>query len=92
VPPLCPHCAPTVLPQVTRRNPWPIKLQFEKIYHPGVLITKKRYAGFMYESPCQLVPEFDAKGIETVRRDGCLAGAKTLEKVCSQHRCHATAD
>ena len=68
--------------EVTRRNPWPVKLQFEKVYHPAVLVTKKRYAGFMYESPTQLTPDFDAKGIETVRRDGCLAGAKTLEKVC----------
>lgn len=30
----------------------------------------------MYESPDQEEPEFDAKGIETVRRDGCPAVAK----------------
>ena len=28
----------------------------------------------------QETPTFDAKGIETVRRDGCPAGAKILEK------------
>lgn len=35
-----------------------------------MLLAKKRYVGFKYESRDQTVPEFDAKGIETVRRDG----------------------
>lgn len=30
----------------------------------------------MYESAEQEKPEFDAKGIETVRRDGCPAASK----------------
>ena len=30
----------------------------------------------MYESPDQEKPVYDAKGIETVRRDGCPAVAK----------------
>lgn len=30
----------------------------------------------MYESPDQEKPTYDAKGIETVRRDGCPAVAK----------------
>lgn len=38
--------------------------------------TKKRYVGFMYESPDQVQPVYEAKGIETVRRDGCPAVAK----------------
>lgn len=38
--------------------------------------TKKRYVGFMYETPDQQEPVYDAKGIETVRRDGCPAVAK----------------
>lgn len=38
--------------------------------------TKKRYVGFMYESPDQAQPVYEAKGIETVRRDGCPAVAK----------------
>lgn len=41
--------------------------------------TKKRYVGYMYESPGQSAPGFDAKGIETVRRDGCPAVSKLLE-------------
>ena len=43
---------------------------------PCILQTKKRYCGFMYETPDQKDPQFDAKGIETVRRDACPAVAK----------------
>lgn len=65
---------------ITRMNPRPIKLKFEKVYHPCVLLAKKRYVGFKYESRNQKVPEFDAKGIETVRRDGTPAEQKIEEK------------
>lgn len=65
---------------VTNANPRPIKLKFEKVYHPCVLLAKKRYVGFKYESPNQTEPEFDAKGIETVRRDGTPAEQKIEEK------------
>lgn len=34
----------------------------------------------MYENPDQTDPVYEAKGIETVRRDGCPAVAKMLEK------------
>jgi DNA polymerase zeta len=61
-------------------NPRPVKLKFEKVYHPCVLLAKKRYVGFKYESPNQTEPEFDAKGIETVRRDGTPAEQKIEEK------------
>ena len=66
--------------RVTDDNPWPVKLKFEKCYHPCVLLAKKRYVGYMYESVEQEVPIFDAKGIETVRRDTCPAVSKILEK------------
>ena len=65
---------------VTKQNPRPVKLKFEKVYHPCVLLAKKRYVGFKYESPSQTEPEFDAKGIETVRRDGTPAEQKIEEK------------
>ncbi|CAN7988516.1 unnamed protein product [Ixodes hexagonus] len=65
---------------VTAQNPKPIKLKFEKVYLPCVLQTKKRYVGFSYESPDQKEPTYDAKGIETVRRDTCPAVSKLLEK------------
>uniref|UniRef100_A0A8C4QAW4 DNA-directed DNA polymerase n=1 Tax=Eptatretus burgeri TaxID=7764 RepID=A0A8C4QAW4_EPTBU len=51
-----------------------------EVYLPCVLQTKKRYMGYMYESPQQEQPVFDAKGIETVRRDGCPAVSKVLER------------
>ncbi|KAJ5459841.1 DNA polymerase zeta catalytic subunit [Penicillium daleae] len=65
---------------VTDMNPRPIKLKFEKVYHPCVLLAKKRYVGFKYEHRKQTEPEFDAKGIETVRRDGTPAEQKIEEK------------
>ncbi|KAK0633703.1 hypothetical protein B0T14DRAFT_561268 [Immersiella caudata] len=66
--------------KITDINPRPIKLKFEKVYHPCVLLAKKRYVGYKFETPDQAVPEFDAKGIETVRRDGTPAEQKIEEK------------
>ncbi|KAK2757346.1 DNA polymerase zeta [Arachnomyces sp. PD_36] len=65
---------------VTDANPRPIKLKFEKVYHPCILLAKKRYVGFKYESRSQKEPDFDAKGIETIRRDGTPAEQKIEEK------------
>jgi DNA polymerase zeta len=56
--------------RITDLNPTPVKLKFEKVYLPCVLLAKKRYVGFKYET-LQSTVEFEAKGIETVRRDGC---------------------
>ncbi|OAX83305.1 hypothetical protein ACJ72_02338 [Emergomyces africanus] len=65
---------------VTDSNPRPVKLKFEKVYHPCVLLAKKRYVGYKYENRSQKEPDFDAKGIETVRRDGTPAEQKIEEK------------
>ncbi|XP_033118831.1 DNA polymerase zeta catalytic subunit-like isoform X2 [Anneissia japonica] len=65
---------------VTADNPKPVKLKFEKVYHPCVLQSKKRYVGYSYETLDQKEPIFDAKGIETVRRDNCPAVGKILER------------
>ncbi|KAL1216430.1 DNA polymerase zeta catalytic subunit [Cardamine amara subsp. amara] len=65
---------------VTEMNPHPVTLKMEKVYHPCFLLTKKRYVGYSYESPDQNEPIFDAKGIETVRRDTCEAVSKTMEQ------------
>lgn len=65
---------------VTAMNPNPVTLKLEKVYHPCFLLTKKRYVGYSYESPYQVKPIFDAKGIETVRRDTCGAVSKTMEQ------------
>ncbi|TKR68301.1 hypothetical protein L596_024299 [Steinernema carpocapsae] len=64
---------------VTADNPYPVKLKFEKVMQPVVLITKKRYVGMSTEEfGGEAV--FDAKGIETVRRDGCPFVSKVMEK------------
>ncbi|PWN32602.1 uncharacterized protein FA14DRAFT_111397, partial [Meira miltonrushii] len=64
---------------ITANNPKPIKLKFEKVYLPSVLLAKKRYVGFMYETLSDVVPAFNAKGIETVRRDGFPAQQRMVE-------------
>ncbi|XP_049954261.1 DNA polymerase zeta catalytic subunit [Schistocerca serialis cubense] len=76
---------------VTMDNPKPVKLKLEKVYQPCILQTKKRYVGYMYESPDQEVPVYDAKGIETVRRDGCPIVAKVLKQsLCILFESHDT--
>jgi DNA polymerase zeta len=57
-----------------------VVLKFEKVYLPCILVTKKRYVGFAFESEDQLEPSFDAKGIEVVRRDQCPITIKMQEK------------
>lgn len=64
---------------VTATNPKPVKLKFEKVYMGSVLMAKKRYVGFKYEHPDDVDPVFDAKGIETIRRDGFPAQQKIEE-------------
>lgn len=65
---------------ISAMNPYPVALKMEKVYHPCFLLAKKRYVGYSYESPDHSEPKFDAKGIETVRRDTCGAVAKTMEQ------------
>ncbi|OAY64752.1 DNA polymerase delta catalytic subunit [Ananas comosus] len=58
----------------------PIKLEFEKVYYPFLLISKKRYAGLYWTNP-EKFDKMDTKGIETVRRDNCLL-VKNLVTEC----------
>jgi DNA polymerase delta subunit 1 len=60
----------------------PIKLEFEKVYFPYLLISKKRYAG-LYWSRLESYDKMDAKGIVTVRRDNCPLVAN-LVNACLQ--------
>ena len=57
-------------PIVTKIFQHPIKLEFEKVYCPYLLMNKKRYAG-LYWTRAEKYDKLDAKGIETVRRDNC---------------------
>ncbi|KAF2865478.1 DNA polymerase family B-domain-containing protein [Massariosphaeria phaeospora] len=56
----------------------PIKLEFEKVYYPYLLINKKRYAGLLYTDPNKW-DKMDTKGIETVRRDNCRLVQTVIE-------------
>jgi len=58
----------------------PIKLEFEKVYFPYLLMNKKRYAGLYWSKP-ETFDKLDAKGIETVRRDNCELVKILIERV-----------
>ncbi|WQF90356.1 Putative DNA-directed DNA polymerase, family B, exonuclease domain, ribonuclease H-like superfamily [Colletotrichum destructivum] len=58
----------------------PIKLEFEKVYYPYLLINNKRYAG-LYWTNLKAYDKMDTKGIETVRRDNCLLVQTVIDKV-----------
>ena len=64
-------------------NRKPIELEFEKVFHPFVLLTKKRYIANKYENtkdPFQLKC-VDAKGIALTRRDYCPMVKKCYKRV-----------
>lgn len=55
-----------------------IDLEFEKVYWPYFLYSKKRYCGYMYEH-LDKEPSIDIKGLQVVRRDNC----KLVKEVCN---------
>lgn len=71
---------------------YPIKLEFEKVFKPYLLINKKRYVGkyfytfiwsvigLLYTKPDK-PDKMSAKGIESVRRDNCLLTSQTVSEV-----------
>lgn len=67
--------------RVTELNPQPIKLQFEKVYCPLVLLSKKHYAGYKYEDPDPSKKILESKGLEIIRRDTCELVTKICEKI-----------
>lgn len=48
---------------VTKKFVSPIKLEFEKVFCPFLLMNKKRYAGLLYTNPNRY-SRLDTKGIE----------------------------
>jgi DNA polymerase delta subunit 1 len=52
--------------------PNPILLEFEKVYRPYMLFSKKRYAGMLYSTAWDKPDYLDVKGLQNVRRDSCL--------------------
>lgn len=63
---------------VTASNPPPVQLKLEKVYQGSMMQTKKKYCGMKFESKEQKKPTFEAKGIETVRKDQCSLTQKVL--------------
>jgi len=64
---------------VTREFGAPVAMEFEKVYFPYLLMSKKRYAGLAWS--CQDEPgKLDAKGIEVVRRDWCGLVRETVDQ------------
>ncbi|KAI8471465.1 MAG: DNA polymerase delta subunit one [Monoraphidium minutum] len=55
---------------ISQKFPPPVKLEFEKVYYPYLLMNKKRYAGLLW-TKAEKWDKMDTKGIETVRRDNC---------------------
>ncbi|EJD34100.1 putative delta DNA polymerase [Auricularia subglabra TFB-10046 SS5] len=61
----------------------PVKLEFEKVYWPYLLVNKKRYAGLYWTKPDKY-DKLDAKGLESVRRDNCCLASETMDKVLNK--------
>ncbi len=65
---------------VTQYFRQPIKLEFEKVYYPYLLMKKKRYAGVIW-TKLEKYDKIDTKGIENVRRDNCGLVKELVDKV-----------
>lgn len=63
-----------------RMNLHPIRLEFEKVYFPFLLVNKKRYVGGYWTKPNKM-DKIDVKGLETVRRDSSLLTAEVMKDV-----------
>uniref|UniRef100_A0A8C3V4A3 DNA polymerase n=1 Tax=Catharus ustulatus TaxID=91951 RepID=A0A8C3V4A3_CATUS len=63
---------------VSGHFPSPIRLEFEKVYLPYLLISKKRYAGLCFPGGSEGAPKLDCKGLEAVRRDNCPLAANLV--------------
>jgi len=55
-------------------------LEFEKVYFPWLLMSKKRYAGLWWTKPDNW-DKIDAKGLESVRRDNCALVRSVVDKL-----------
>lgn len=64
--------------EVSKLFPNPVRLEFEKVYFPYLLMNKKRYAGLYWTNP-RKPDKLDAKGIETVRRDNCALARRVVD-------------
>ena len=66
---------------VTRSNPAPVTLKVEKVYHPAMLVSKKRYTGLLFESATESHGRLEVKGLEIIRRDSCPLVQRVMREV-----------
>lgn len=77
--------------QVSQHFPHPIRLEFEKVYFPFLLMNKKRYAGLLWTN-AEAYDKLDTKGIETVRRDNCPLVARMVSGVLNRILIHRSVE
>ena len=65
---------------VNEQMKYPKKLEFEKVYMPYILYSKKRYAGQMYTTP-EKPDKIDIKGLQLVRRDNVPFVRETSKEI-----------
>ena len=75
----CFAMGPVAAQLVTQLFEHPIKLEFEKIYFPFLLLKKKKYAAPWWSNPIK-PDKLDQKGLESVRRDWCLLTRELIDK------------
>ena len=65
---------------VTKHFKKPIKIEFEKVFWPYLLLKKKKYAGVLW-TKADKYDKIDTKGLEAVRRDNCELVRIVVENV-----------
>jgi DNA polymerase delta subunit 1 len=60
----------------------PIKLEYEKVYFPLMLLSKKRYTGELYSENPEKFDKIDSKGIVLKRRDTCELLREKYTQIC----------
>lgn len=76
---------------VTDSLPRPLELQMENFYSPLLLLTKKRYEGFIVKSNGIAIKEV-SKGSINKRRDNCDAAREIYKTTLKSVMAHATQD
>ncbi len=72
--------------EISARYPYPMYLKFEKVYESLILVSKKRYTGMRVNAdansykPNVSKSVLETKGLEIVRRDGCGAIVKMMQR------------
>ncbi len=61
--------------------PFPMKLEFEKIYEKYLILTKKRYMALVANKKGEIV-DFSKRGVVLVRRDNCKFLREIYLKTC----------